>query len=331
MNRIKEIWNNLKKDTISSNGLFKIRYSDTSNCDVYLGLKSPENTRSLILKVSSPYAASIGTERNLKGLKIEKLSSEPHNKNNILLNLILLDNRFEDIFDSLIVDIISNIINLSDDKLILKEFFNRIDKWQALFDKAANEGLNQEEQRGLFGELYFLRKWLKVSDKIKCLQAWVGPEKAIKDFQYSNWALEVKTSQGNNHQKVHISSERQLDTSTLDNLFLFHLSLDVQLASGETLHNIIESVLEILSDDFLLQTIFNNKLLQAGYFITHSELYSHKGYHIRQERFYKVTGDFPRIEENEVRSGVGDVKYSIIITNCNAYLINESEVFLILN
>jgi hypothetical protein len=40
-----------------------------------------------------------------------------------------------------------------------------------------------------------------------------------------------------------------------------------------------------------------------------------------------VRNQFPRIEESDIRNGVGDVKYSIIVSQCNEYQISEEDVF----
>ncbi|QHL88231.1 PD-(D/E)XK motif protein [Nibribacter ruber] len=331
MNRLKEIWAELRKQPASMSGLAKIRYSESSDCDLYLGIRLPEDSSCLLLGLPIRVINKINSERKLRGLRLEKVDDPQHSTRGFL-NLILLDNRFSDIFDSLILDIIRHIINLENEGIIAREFLNRIDKWQALFEKAASEGLSPEAQRGLFGELYFLKKWLYiVEDKAKCLQAWVGPELAVRDFEYGGLALEVKTTKGNNHQKVQISSERQLDVTTLDFLFLFHLSLDVQQNAGETLPGLIESIKALLIHDFSLYSIFQEKLLQAGYYLSHQHLYEFKSYKIRQESFYEVKEDFPRIQENEVRGGVGDIKYSIILSNYSDYLVDEQVVFKTLN
>ena len=42
---------------------------------------------------------------------------------------------------------------------------------------------------------------------------------------------------------------------------------------------------------------------------------------------YKVENDFPRIQENEIRVGVGDVKYSIILSQCKYFIIDVNRVF----
>ena len=87
----------------------------------------------------------------------------------------------------------------------------------------------------------------------------------------------------------------------------------------------------MLEDNAISLNVFNNKLLEIGYFNKHRNLYDEKCYQIRDENFYKIKGDFPRINEKEIRKGIGDVKYSIILALCNEYLIDENTVFNTIN
>jgi hypothetical protein len=241
---------------------------------------------------------------------------------------MIVDRQYKDVFDSLIADVLNSIIAEVDLKIILKNYTNRLLKWQSLFEQFNPQGLTPEEQRGLYGELFFIRKFLLInSDFINVINSWVGPEQQIKDFQSGTWSVEVKTTHGNNHQKVHIANERQLDTSNLEHLFLYHLSLEARQQSGETLNQLVNIVFEILGSDFASLSRFKNKLLEAGYFGQHTSLYESTGYFIRDDVFYKVENDFPRIEENNIRDGVGDVKYTIILSHCSPYTLSEQEVF----
>ena len=226
---------------------------------------------------------------------------------------------------------LEEIVNrVKSEEKILKELINRFEKWKSLFDKVSSHGLTPEEQRGLFGELFLLKKLLLSFEQTSfVLSSWVGVEKQIRDFQYNNWGIEVKTTHGNNHQKIQISSERQLDTSNLEHLFLFHLSMESRLNSGETLNSMVDSIRLILESDFVSLNKFNNKLFEAGYFENHRDNYSDTGYFIRNEAFYKVENKFPRIEEKDIRNGVGDVKYSIIISQFSEYV--KSEEFVLQN
>lgn len=326
MERIDEIWNNLESKLSTVAGFFKIRYSDISKCDLYLGIKIPENYRILIIRIPIVKGKAFNLNYEFRGLKFEKVY-DPDNSEFVLLNLVLVDSNIKDVFNSLILDLIENIIHENDINIILKKYSNRLLKWQNLFDKANLEGLSNEEQRGLFGELYFLRKFLSDTVNITLkIKSWTGPSKEIKDFQFGSWGLEVKTTSGNNHQKIHISNERQLDTSNIINLYLNHLSLELREGAGETLPEIVESIIEILKSDIPALNQFKNLLFEAGYFEHHRELYLSKGYLIRNNTYYKVEGDFPRLEENKIPSGVGDVKYSIIVSGCSEYIVAENEV-----
>jgi hypothetical protein len=51
------------------------------------------------------------------------------------------------------------------------------------------------------------------------------------------------------------------------------------------------------------------------------------GYFVRQEDCFKVEKQFPRIEESDIRDGIGDVKYSIIASLCDNYKVSENEIF----
>lgn len=327
MERIKQIWTQLEANNSAVPGFFKLRYSDTSKCDVFLGVKFPETYRMLILKAPLAIGKEFNFRYEFRGLKFDKIY-DPDDSKFILLNLVLVDKQFKDVFDSLIADIISSILNESETKIILKNYSNRLIKWQSLFEKFNQEGLSPEQQRGLFGELYFIRKFtMHNKNYTDLLNTWVGPESEVRDFQMGRWALEVKTTLGNNHQKVQISSERQLDITHLDKLFLYHLSLEKVQENGETLNQIIDSINNIFSADTIALNRFKSKLYEAGYSEQNFALYDSIGYFIRQDNFYIVGNEFPRIQENEIRSGVGDVKYSIIISQCEAFIQTEQSVF----
>ena len=73
--------------------------------------------------------------------------------------------------------------------------------------------------------------------------------------------------------------------------------------------------------------LFKLKLLESGYYEIHKPLYDEKGYTIRQENLYRVSGNFPRITEKQSPFGVGDVKYSIVLSESEEWRINK-ETFL---
>lgn len=325
--KIKQIWDDLTNDKSFANGLLFRRFSSEVKPDVYVALQHPENFLCVYIAISKTTEVIITNFSNLQEIQVDLFAS-PNEANKNILIFKLLNFEHKDIFAVLCEDMIANIADETNEKKIIREVLNRFEKWKSLFNKISLQGLKLEEQRGLFGELYFLRKFLQTNnDFLSVISTWTGTEKQIRDFQSGSWAVEVKTTHGNNHQKVHISSERQLDTTNLEVLFLYHISLEQQQNSGESLNDIVDSVTDILRADAIALNKFKSKIYEVGYFDLQRKLYETIGYHIRQDLFYKVENDFPRIEENDIRTGVGDVKYTIIISQCTPFQISETKVF----
>ena len=327
MTKINQIWEELENDKSFSKGLLLRRYSGAVLPDVYIAMQHPEKLLCICISISDLIEVNISSFSNLQEIQVDLFASPNHaGKNELVFKL--LNFQHKDIFTVLCEDLITSIASETNEKKLVKEILNRFEKWKSLFNKIGLQGLTSEEQRGLFGELYFLRKYLQTNGNyIEVVNTWIGSEKQVRDFQCGTWAVEVKTTHGNNHQKVHISSERQLDIANLDDLYLYHISLEQMQNSGETLNAIIESVIEILKTDTLALNKFKNKIYEAGYFELQKDLYDTIGYFIRQNTFYKVEDDFPRIQENEIRTGVGDVKYSIILSQCLRFAQDETIVF----
>jgi hypothetical protein len=327
MKKINQIWDELANDTSFNRGLLLRRYSSSVLPDVFVALQQPETLLCIASSVSNNIEINTKHFDNLQEIQID-LFPDSNNKDKNTLLFKLINKQHKDIFSVLCEDLIASIQDETNENKLVKTLLNRFEKWKLLFTKIISQGLLPDEQRGLFGELYFLRKFL-IQSKINllALNAWVGPEREIRDFQLNDWALEVKTTHGNNHQKVQISSERQLDITHLDKLFLYHISLEKIQEGGESLNQIIASLIGFIEPDSIALNRFKSKLYEAGYFEKHASLYDSLGYFIRQDNFYKVHNDFPRIQENEIRSGVGDVKYSIIISQCEMYKQSEDFVF----
>lgn len=323
MTKIENIWVGLESDTSVHSGLLYKRYSADVLPDVFIALKSPEKLRCIAFRISALFPFDENQWNKLKDIKIETLADERDKTKKFLL-ILLLNKQHKDIFSTLCEDLIFGVSDVTNEQTLVEKLLERLAKWQSLFEKVGKQGLSDEAQRGLYGEIYFLRVFLNnAMDKNYCLKSWLGPEKSIQDFQYSNWAVEVKTTHGNNHQKIHITSERQLDDSIIEKIFLYHLSLDIRIGNGESLNSLIDEVLELLNENTMALNLFKLKVLESGYYDIHRPLYEERGYTIRQENLYRVTGNFPRITENQIPIGVGDVKYSIVLSESEEWRITQ--------
>lgn len=325
--KIKQIWDELANDKSFISGLLFRRYSGTIKPDVYVALQHPENFLCVYVAINKTNEVNISNFSTLQAIQVDLFASPNEVDKNILI-FKLLNFEHKDIFAVLCEDLIASISEETNEKRIIREVLNRFEKWKSLFNKIGLQVLKPEEQRGLYGELYFLRKFLQTTNNfLSVINTWIGTEKQILDFQSGSWAVEVKTTHGNNHQKVHISSERQLDTSNLEHLFLYHISLEQHQNSGESLNDMVDSVIDILRAEAIALNKFKSKIYEVGYFDLQRNLYETIGYHIRQDVFYKVENDYPRIEEKDIRTGVGDVKYTIITSQCTPFQISEAKVF----
>jgi len=329
--RINEVWNEIETTSASGQGLIVRRYSGTIKPDVFCSVRMPEKTKGFGIKIDVSKAPKTAAFANLRDLKIENIP-DPFDGNKVLFLVQLVNQQHTEVFSVLCEDLISRVSEIESVDEVLRILIQRLDKWKSLFESASGQGLTPDQQRGLFGELYFLRSWLETDPNVpNAMLAWQGPAGNIRDFQMGEWGLEVKTTHGNNHQKVQVSSERQLDCSNLACVFLYHLSLEEQLFSGESLNEIVDVVESLLIERGASLSDFKMRLLQVGYFDQHRYLYENKGYKIRACDVYHVKDQFPRIEEVDLRRGVGDVKYSIVVADCVSYQITQNELFQTLN
>jgi len=324
MNDILEIWANIELSNEA--GLLKRLYTNDSDLYIYAVFQNPERHCGIALSFDKNIHIDVSPFSNLRDLQITLTHDNSFINNNLLI-VKLLHYQSRDVFAVMCENMIQSVLSLRSEKQVVRTIINQLEKWQALFEKLKGEGLSLSEQQGLYGELHFLQKFIARQNAVAVLNSWVGTDREVRDFQYNDWAVEVKTTTGNNHQKVSISSERQLDETLLENMFLFHLSVEAAKKNGESLNAKVNVIKETLQDNVSALNLFNNKLLEIGYFDKHTHLYEEKCYQVRDENYYKIDGDFPRIKEKEIRNGVGDVKYSIILSQCNEYLVSENTVF----
>ena len=325
-NHILELWEALEEE--KSVGLVKRLYSSDVPFHIYGTFQYPERYYGVAFTFSNDIRIDISSFDNLRELNVMLLNDTTF-VNSRLLIIQLLHPSSRDIFATLCENLVQSVFKLNTEQKISRTIINQLEKWKTLFEKNNSTGLTPAEQQGLFGELHFLQKFLTKPDTNPCdaLHTWVGADKALRDFQGSAWAVEVKTTSTNNPQKVTINGERQLDETLLENLFLFHFSVEVSNGNGQTLCHKIATTRASLENDTSALSLFNAKLFEAGYIDKHEPLYQDRFYQVRNENFYKIENSFPRIKENELRGGVSDVKYAIILAMCDEYLISENQLF----
>ncbi len=323
--KIIEKWDKLSKtDAI---GLVKLLYSSYFPHYIYCTKFNPEGNVGIGISYSDTVKINITSLSRLQDVHVYITKDSSYSNKNLLI-LQLSNIRFIEIFSVLCENLIMSIADLTNSDEAIHTIVSQLEKWKKLFNNLDNEGLSLPEQQGLYGELYFLRKILNFHKyPSDVLRVWVGVDNELRDFQSRECAIEVKTTSSGNHQRLTINSERQLDNSLLEDLFLYHLSVETSKQNGETLNQIVDCIKEYLDSDFIALNIFIAKLLTVGYHDHHRDLYSNKSYRLRRENCYRISGNFPRIKESELMKGVGDVQYTIITDMCDEYLVPEIVIF----
>jgi hypothetical protein len=225
-------------------------------------------------------------------------------------------------------NICQHLVRCKDERQIVRVFFERLSQWQQFLEKNGSNGLSMQSQIGLYGELYFLKTHLLSAPENFAdeLAFWTGPKNRQHDFQSGETAIEVKASTGKQQQKLTISSEQQLDETLVGNLFLYHLSLSLVDNQVNTLPALIAGLRQTLKAAYMAASAFEEALIARGYFNAQAWRYQITGYLVRGYNMFHVAEGFPRLTERDLPLGVGDLTYSISVSECMKFAIPIDEV-----
>lgn len=323
------LWLEMEGAAVAQNGVLRRRVLPNAACDLFVGIEHPSRRRALLLRVPQAETRALESAPQARGVEMRmgRLPDDPTDCTSVVL--ALADEACRDIFSVLVDDIAAHVGAAATARTAVEQFLSRFSRWQAFLERFGPDGLSDSAQRGLFGELWFLR-WYLLPVGSGTVDAWMGPKMAPQDFHLPGLAIEVKTTTSKQHQKLRISGERQLEISASLRIIIFHISLDAHRDTGLSLVELVTGIRAQLATTPLALATFNEGLLEAGYLDVHAQRYVRTGYIERERHFFEVRGDFPRIVGADLRAGVGDVFYSISVAECLHYEMPESDVRLLL-
>ena len=315
--KIEALWAALEADSTSKSGRLYRRYATAVKPDVFAGIGRTGNAVQRLLVVSLPAPVTV-QNLTLQDLLLS-LENDPARPGRQLVLLALTNPAHNDLFAVVCEDLITQVADETEPTAVLNALLSRLEQWTALFDTLLPDGLSVEKRQGLFGELWFLNRWLDAgADPAYCLTAWTGPGGSIHDFQLPSSAVELKTTAAVSPQIIRISNERQLDDTGLTNLWLWLLTLDVRPTGGQSLNDCVDTLLSRLTAP-AQQTQFRLKLYQVGYHPQHRDLYDSPTYTVRREEVFRVGAGFPRLLPGKVPAGVSAVQYAINLIACQPF------------
>ena len=321
-----EVWEHLEEDTRGPGGSGRAqrRISPSGRRDFFLGLEMPARNRMLILRVAATSLPGQPDILDSHGLVV-RIALRDSNPGEAEVALVLTDTEHRDIFDLLVQDLVDAAEQPLDEAEGLRNFLARLSDWQQLLRRLGPQGLSREGQQGLWGELWILRDVVApVMGLCSAIQGWRGPMGADQDFQLARLCVEVKTSTASTLDRLDISSERQLEVPADVGLLLIALSLDARPDHGETLPDIVQALRSDASELGCLR-VLDARLELLGYQHEHEVSYEDVGYEVRSFVPFQVEEGFPRIVSGDIRTGVGDVHYSISAAASAQFRVDNQE------
>lgn len=205
---------------------------------------------------------------------------------------------------------------------------NVLAKWRR-FWSGVNQGvLSKEQQRGLFGELWFLSRWLCPSvGTAKALQMWRGPAGSRNDFEVQGMGIEVKTT--GRVDAVHvIHGLDQLLEPPGGVLFLYSLSVRDEASGTDCLPKVVNEMRGRLAEDYQALLQFDAAVYAAGYDDRLASEYGRLVLRVRDEGLYRVTDGFPRLVPASVigglPAGLSAVNYELNLDAAAAWLLSKT-------
>jgi len=318
-----EIWNSINKESENSTSKSQIAklVPSKSVFSVFLATDFKKGVRLLYIKLYNGHNIIIDNLPRFRGLEISlSIISIGQFKNEEFLKFAQSIPNTNNIFESVISDICDKVIQIRDKQNLSEVLIKVVNEWKIFFETQENEILSIEAQKGLFGELHFLKNFLfQKYSFTESLFFWTGLDRTNHDFQIANSAVEVKTTSSKQHKKFTISSERQLDFTGLEHLYLSLYSLNLHNNMPErTLPSLIRDIYAQIQEDQIATFHLQIKLAKYGYNEIFSEKYT-VGFSLFDMKFFEVVEGFPRLLQRNLPNGIGDLSYSIVASACSPF------------
>lgn len=236
----------------------------------------------------------------------------------IQVTVQLLNMDMQDLFTVLCNNLAELIEDLPTGMNLFDAVIIRVQRWQRLLEGGRPNTLTDSERRGLVGELLLLEQVFIPQYTSAVIPSWLGPTGNPQDFVFDSGRVECKSYLEYPFTEVKISSLDQLDDSISPlTLALNHLIETDGNGTGVTLNELVSRVERLLLTE-PERMEFNGRLLSAGY--EYNDAYESFRYVRQLTKYYKVSDDFPRLNQLNVNPHITKVTYSIPLIGLDQYL-----------
>lgn len=229
----------------------------------------------------------------------------------VLTAVVASDESYSAVFMELAAKLVNDLLAEPSARAALLMFAQRLGAWARFFTIRRGNRLDRQEELGLIGELLCLESLGVEAGLARALESWIGPMGGLHDFVGPGGCVEAKATSSSAPPRIHISSAGQLDESAVPLLYLCGVLVQEVPGGNVSLPGLVNRIHQSLTETAPATVpLFEERLTESGY------LASDVGREwmtvvVRELRFFKVGGDFPRIRPGELRPGVDDVQYVV--------------------
>ncbi len=266
------------------------------------------------------------TERVSTGIGVRTVKMVPQDTGveEAFVEIACLDAQGHGAFDLVIgelVDAVERSASLTRVKLVQ----GVLSKWRRFWSGVPTNSLGIEQQVGLFGEIYFLSRWLcNALTPSKAVGAWRGPGGARNDFELPGLAIEAKATKRVDAAHI-IHGLDQLLEPTGGALLMFGLCVRDEASATDNLPSLVAEMRGKLSDDSEALSAFETLLYMAGYDDRLEADYAKLMLRVRSEALYRVTDGFPRLVPSSIAgglpAGIDSVTYELRLDSAAAWMV----------
>ena len=233
----------------------------------------------------------------------------------------------EEIFERLLQNLVDHIL-VEEELPLYTVVYEILDRWHNFFKRKFDTKLTLEEEMGLFGELYYINRWLEFfpQEPPLIIKDWKGPLKNRIDFVSKSRGVEIKTVSPKIRDEIKISNEKQLEVNpVIEKLFLYVLKVEVNDLTGKSLQNIIEEIEgQLINRAPSLAVKFKDLLLEVGVM---SDDYDKNHFFVHEELAYNAAEEFPKLISRDLPTGINNVSYSIDLSHCKSFKAPIEDIF----
>lgn len=237
--------------------------------------------------------------------------------------LRLKDHAQLELFETLCRDVVDCAKQAMTEADALTRAIGRTCRWHHLLRGGRSDGLTEEEQKGLIGELTVLEWLAGVIGPRATITAWTGPMGSPKDFELHGHCIEVKARRTAAQPYIQISNEFQLADVDDHRLWLSVLAVDkVAEPFGNSLDFFVDRAASwFRGGDADLELLWEIAISATGYRV--EDDYSEARWVVGDPAWHDVRDGFPRVEL-PLKAGVGSLKYAIALAACEPFKIESA-------